>query len=118
MMTIMKWIERTFSFDYPVELFPAIVERLRGTPARLEELIKNVPYRLRTQLYGNSWSIQEHAGHLLDLEELHIGRLDDFESDAEVLRPADMSNKATNLANHNLKEAKDILADFRSRRME
>jgi len=27
---------------------------------------------------NGKWSIQEHAGHFADLEELHQGRLDDF----------------------------------------
>jgi hypothetical protein len=31
------WVNRKFEFVLPVDLFPNIVERLRGTPARLEE---------------------------------------------------------------------------------
>jgi hypothetical protein len=32
------WMERKFAFDFPVELYPNILIRLRGTPARLEQL--------------------------------------------------------------------------------
>ena len=29
-MARIKWIERSFSFNFPVELYPEIIERLRG----------------------------------------------------------------------------------------
>ncbi len=31
-----KWIERHFNFDFPVGMMPVIIERLRGTPSRIE----------------------------------------------------------------------------------
>jgi hypothetical protein len=36
-MAYWPWIERTFHFDYPTLKFWDLVERVRGTPARLEE---------------------------------------------------------------------------------
>ncbi|PYS76811.1 MAG: hypothetical protein DMF66_12645 [Acidobacteria bacterium] len=71
-----KWFEREFDFSLPVGVFPCVVERLRGTPARLEELVRSLPPRVLTARRGNSWSIQEHVGHLIDLDELHEGRLE------------------------------------------
>src|SRR5262249_49893416 len=37
-----RWFDRAFSFDLPVTQAPNVVERLRGTPARLEELCRGV----------------------------------------------------------------------------
>ena len=37
-----KWTERNFNFEYPVGLFPSVMERVRGTPARIEETIKKI----------------------------------------------------------------------------
>ena len=34
------WFERKFDFTFPVELHPNLCARLRGTPARLEELVR------------------------------------------------------------------------------
>src|SRR5437588_106511 len=34
-----KWFEREFDFSLPVGVFPCVVERLRGTPARIEDLL-------------------------------------------------------------------------------
>lgn len=115
-MTPFPWTERTFRFDFPVGLFPAILERVRGTPARLEELIAASPARIRTIKINAGWSILEHAGHLLDLEDLHVGRLDDFRFRVPVLRAADMSNKKTFDANHNATPAEELLASFRTSR--
>ena len=62
------------------------------------------------------WSVQEHIGHLLDLEPLFLGRSKDFEVGAEILRPADMTNKRTYEANYNLKQVEKILSVFRQER--
>jgi hypothetical protein len=108
------WIERKFNFDYPIGVLPAIMERVRGTPARLEEMVKLLPPETLTLKPGGEWSIQEHVGHLSDLEELHDGRLDDFDAGLDTLRAADMSNKKTHEANHNDAHIEDLLARFRA----
>jgi hypothetical protein len=60
--------------------------------------------------------MQEHLGHLLDLDELHLGRVDDFEAGAETLRAADLQNKKTHEADHNRREVKHLVQDFRRER--
>lgn len=112
-----KWTERTFDFSFHHGLFPNILERLRGTPARLEEMVSNVTQSLLTQREGSSWSIQEHIGHLIDLETLHEGRIDDFIAGKEKLRPADMTNQKTWEADHNNKSIRMLLNTLRSTRM-
>ena len=69
-----------------------------------------------TERDGERWSIQEHAGHLWDLEPLGDGRLDDFESGLEALRPADLENRKTHGADHNANDIAVILRGFRSAR--
>jgi uncharacterized damage-inducible protein DinB len=111
-----KWFERKFQFNLPVGLFPSVVERLRGTPARLEELVRALPTHVLTAKRGDGWSIQEHVGHLLDLDELHEGRLEDYAQRLETLRPADLSNRKTYEADHNAAHIEDLLAAFRAAR--
>jgi uncharacterized damage-inducible protein DinB len=113
---MMRWVDRRFDFSFPVGLYAVILERLRGTPTRLEEKLRGVDPVTRTRRAGDQWSIQEHAGHLLDLDELHLGRLDDYESGAKVLRAADMENRKTREANHNARPLEDLLRDFRRER--
>jgi uncharacterized damage-inducible protein DinB len=111
-----RWTDRTFRFDLPEALFPVVVERLRGTPARIEEKVRGLPSGLLTRRDGGEWSIQEHIGHLLDLDELHSGRLDDFLAGAEVLRAADITNRSTWEAGYNDRRLTDLLAAFRRER--
>jgi len=115
-MAVMRWTDRTFTFDLPEALFPVVVERLRGTPARIEDKVRALSPTLLTRRDGDAWSIQEHIGHLLDLDELHDGRLDDFLAGATVLRPADMKNRKTHEAGHNERPLADLLAAFRRER--
>jgi len=91
---------------------------VRGTPARLEDLIRHAPPEILTRRAGDKWSIQEHAGHLLDLEELGMNRLDDYEAGRETLHAADLENRKTHEAGHNNDSIEHLLATFRRERME
>lgn len=108
-----NWFERIFDFQFPAEYFPYVLERVRGTPARLEELVAEIDPAILTVRQGEEWSIQEHVGHLLDLEELHLGRLDDFAEKKQTLRAADVTNRKTYEANHNDARMEDLLEAFR-----
>lgn len=113
-----KWVEREFSFDMPLGLYACVVERVRGLPARIEDLFEGLPHETLTRRDGERWSMQEHAGHLLDLEELGTGRLDDFEAGRDGLRAADMTNRKTYEAEHNARPAAEILQALRREREE
>jgi hypothetical protein len=113
-----EWIKRQFSFELPLEMYGNVVERVRGTPARLEDLTRGLSHEILTRPDGDKWSIQEQAGHLLDLEGLGMDRLDDFEAGRDVLVAADMENRTTHEANHNANTIENILIQFRKERME
>jgi uncharacterized damage-inducible protein DinB len=117
MSEIAVWFERKFSFEFPADLFPNFRIRLRGTPARLEDLTRGLDVVQLTHRPDEKWSIQENAGHLLDLEDLWMSRVDDFLAGAEVLTAADLTNKRTNDARHNEKPLEDILREFRKTRL-
>ncbi len=110
------WTERTFNFDFPVGLHREFLERLRGTPVRVEELISSMPVDRLTVRPDEGWSIQQNVGHLLDLEELFAGRLDDYDASVDVLRAAEMTNRKTHQADHNDKPIESILTAFRQER--
>ena len=107
------WFDRVFELGLPVEAFPDILERVRGTPARLEERLAGVDAAARVARLGDRWSIQENVGHLLDLEPLWAGRLDDLLGGIDELRPADLENRKTREADHNAAESGALLAAFR-----
>ena len=109
----MKWTDRKFSFGFPVSCYPEIIERIRGTPVRIESLIGCIPQEILKLKKGNFWSIQEHIGHLVSIESLMTGRLDDYESGKIELRAADMTNKETEESSYNEKSIKLILEELR-----
>jgi uncharacterized damage-inducible protein DinB len=110
----MKWFERSFPSGTPAWMYPSLLERLRGTPIRLEERMKNIPHTHHTVKLKDKWSIQENLGHLLDLEPLWSNRIDDILLGHEKLRPTDLANSATNQANHNAQEVQTLLENFRA----
>jgi uncharacterized damage-inducible protein DinB len=97
-------------------MLPNIIVRLRGAPARLEEMVRGVPHDLLTRKPQEKWSAQEHAGHLLDLEPLWLARVDDFANSSEHMTPADLTNRTTHEAHHNTRPVEEILAAFRDAR--
>src|SRR3569833_3118417 len=116
MSIVPSWFERKFNFDFPAEQFPNLLIRLRGTPARLEELLRDVPHAVLIRKPGEKWSAQEHAGHLEDLEQLWLERTEDFLRGSEKLTRADLTNRRTHEANHNSREVDELLRAFREAR--
>ena len=110
------WFERKFEFDFPVGLFPVIIERLRGTLARLENLLKGIQEDKLTAKQADAWSIKEQVGHLYDLEDLWYGRVEDFLAQAPVLRAADITNAKTKSSGHNSKKINQLLHEFANAR--
>src|ERR1700741_1701469 len=113
-----KWFDRKFDFSSQQNIFPSIIERLRGTPARLEEKCRAIPAKYLELKPDNTWSIKENIGHLADLEPLWQGRLEDFLNNETELRPTDLANKKTDEADHNAKSLEQLLDHFRKVRMQ
>jgi uncharacterized damage-inducible protein DinB len=110
------WFERKFEFTFPTELYPNLCVRLRGTPARLEEMVRGCSRERLVKKSADTWSAQEHTGHLLDLESLWRTRVEDFCAAGAELTAADLGNRKTHEANHNARSVAEILAEFRKER--
>jgi len=112
-MKKVKWFERSFDFSKDQNIFPSIIERLRGTPARLEEKFKSIPADILETKADNTWSIKENVGHLIDLEPLWQGRLEDIKNGEIEMRPTDLANRKTDEADHNAQSIEKLLSNFR-----
>jgi uncharacterized damage-inducible protein DinB len=110
------WFERKFEFSFPVELYPNLLARLRGTPARVEEVLRGRSQEILTRKPQEKWSAQEHAGHLLDLEPLWLARVGDYLAGNAKLTAADLKNRKTDEANHSARPLEHILTEFRAAR--
>jgi len=107
-----RWTSRQFSFAFPVERIGVIRSRLYGTGARIAAAARGVPPAVLVAGHDGGWSIQEHVGHLHDLEALHLRRLDELARGAGRLSAADMENRATWDARHNERPFAEVFAAF------
>lgn len=111
-----EWFNRKFPLMEDNGVLPAIIERLAGTPARLEELTGNLNEQQLAFKPVGKWSIKEEAGHLCDLEPLWLSRIDDLAHKKDELTVADLTNRKTHEANHNDTPLKTLLERFRNER--
>jgi len=113
-----EWFNRKFPVIDDNGILPSIIERLSGTPGRLEEMVSQLDPALLTLKPGGKWSVKEEIGHLDDLEPLWLGRLEDLVNRLPELRVTDLTNQKTHNANHNATELKMLLSSFRDKRQQ
>jgi uncharacterized damage-inducible protein DinB len=111
-----NWLEKQFDFDFPASKYIDYLQFLRETPAKIEVLVKDLPQEVLVRRDEEAWSIQENVGHFLTAESLFLGRLDDYENDVSVLRPARFEDNPTDKADFNEKNIQWILEQFREQR--
>jgi uncharacterized damage-inducible protein DinB len=111
-MKQVKWFDRTFDFSFNKNSFSTIMQRLEYTPILLKNEIETCSKKQLSFKMHNKWSIKENIGHLSDLETIWLGRLDDILAGKKYLRTADLENKKTNLANHNIKSIAELIKEF------
>jgi len=111
-----NWLQKQFDFDFPASKYVEFLQFLRETPAKIQELVIHLSKEVLIRRDEDSWSIQENIGHFLTAESLFLGRLDDYEKDTPVLRPARFEDNPTDKANFNEKDLQWILDEFRAQR--
>lgn len=111
-----EWFNRKFPAIEDNGILPSIIERLSGTPARVDEIISGLDPALLILKRDEKWTIQEQIGHLYDLEPLWFGRLEDLINRLPELTVADLTNQKTHTANHNAAEIKTLQQGFRELR--
>lgn len=111
MIRQIQWIERSFNFNFPLQLFPVIFSRLEGSIFRLIHILQAADDE-KCSKKDNGWSVKEQLGHLYDLEELWWKRLNDFQAQKSILTAADMNNSKTNESDHNKKSIAELLELF------
>jgi uncharacterized damage-inducible protein DinB len=116
-MQQINWFDRKFNFDFEQNIFPSILERLSGTPLRLEAKLQGISAAVLENKIDGTWSIKENIGHLIDLEALWQGRFEDIRNGETELRPTDLQNSQTDRANYNQTEISVLLDTFRHSRL-
>jgi len=110
-----EWFNRRFPAIVDNGLLPGIIERIEGTPARLQFKLNG----LQEDLVGNDdhpWSAKMEVGHLADLEPLWYERMKQIQSGAPELMIADLTNRKTFEAGHNRFGFAQLIEAFRKER--
>jgi hypothetical protein len=115
-MQRLPWLDRKFQFDIPPGWVYNIVARLEGTESRLRHVTQAISDGTTQYKPDDKWSIKEHIGHLGDLEDLHIQRLSDFTARRVQLSIWDVTNAATEKANHNSSSLEELIDTFSVKR--
>ena len=83
-----EWFERTFQFGFTPAMLPFFLERLEGTIARLEQKLKGRHDDLLSYQPQGKWCVKQHVGHLAEVDEIALRRIDEMVNGVSPLSPA------------------------------
>lgn len=110
------WTERKLVYDRPPSELPVLLERVQGTSARLSELLARQPLETVHLSVQGKWSVIEHVGHLITLQDRFEGRVEDFEYQRPSLCDINLSDQEPIIRGHRLRSVGDVLEEFRLKR--
>lgn len=87
-MKQIEWFKRSFNFGVPVGMLPFFLERLDGTITRIENKVRGIDEATLSQKLDGKWSIKQNIGHLAEVDEIALKRMDEMKSGVPVMSPA------------------------------
>ena len=117
-ITRQKWVDHKFNLGIDPGWSHNVITRISDIDVRCEHHCAGLSDEELSTRLNDKWSIKEHIGHLIDLEELHINRIIQFKNLKNNLDAADMSNKKTEASNHNDRSLKDLISELVTEREE
>ena len=87
-MKKLEWFERTFFFGVPTRMLPFYLERLEGTIARLEHKTRGISNEVLSNKLDGKWSVKQNIGHLAEVDEVAMKRIDEMVNGVSPLSPA------------------------------
>lgn len=111
-MQPLPWFERKFQFGLPLGMLPFYLERLEGTIYRLENKVKGVSEERLSEKVNGKWSVKQNIGHLAEVDEIALKRIDEMIQSVSPLSPAVFEPKQ----DYSAMPVSDVLNYFRSNR--
>jgi uncharacterized damage-inducible protein DinB len=113
MIKKLQWFERKFSFGMPAGMLPFYLERLEGTITRLEEKVKGIGEDILSNKLDGKWSVKQNIGHLAEVDEIALKRIDEITSGISPMSPAVFEPRG----DYNAKPIHEVLNYFRTNRL-
>lgn len=111
-MQTIPWFERAFRFGQPPAMLPFFLERLSFTGLRIEHKVKGAPEKVLTLQPNNKWSIKQHIGHLAEVDQIALKRIEEMLSGIPQLSPAVFEPKQ----DYNRMPVSEVIAYFNENR--
>jgi len=87
-MKKIAWFERQFTFGLPAGMLPFYLERLNGTAIRIAEKIRGISEDILSERVDGKWSVKQNIGHLAEVDEIALQRIDQMLQSIPVMLPA------------------------------
>lgn len=111
-MKTIKWFDRKFDFNFGMEQFSDLLERLEKSASKFIEITSEISNEDLNFKPDGTWSIKEHIGHLYILEPLWQKRFLEIKENKKEMSPADLNNSATDNALFNQYNIEKIIDNF------
>ena len=111
-----KWFDRKFDFNFGMELYGILLERLRSAPDSFMQITRMLPEEAHVFRHESKWTVRENIGHLQLLEPLWRIRFEEIKNGIPEMSPADVSNSATGRMNFNTFSLQELMNGFTHQR--
>jgi hypothetical protein len=107
------WLERRFNFGQPPNMLVFFLERMQGAVARMNAKVEDVSDAILSDQRDGKWSVKQNIGHLAEVEEISLKRVD------EILRGVPIMSSAIFPVKHdyNAMPVGDVIALFERSRL-
>lgn len=108
-----QWFERQFTFGVPIGMLPFYLERLEGTITRLEGKVQGIGEDILSNKLDGKWSVKQNIGHLAEVDEIALKRIDEMISGISPMSPAVFEPRG----DYNAQPVHEVLSYFRINRL-
>ena len=113
---IQPFARRGLNFDFPTDIYPNLISRLRGAPLRAAFSGEGITQLECSRKIDSRWSALENLGHLLDLEELWQLRVSEFLAGQTEITARNMKLQGAPEARYNERDWPGLVSEFASAR--
>ena len=108
-----EWFERSFTFGLPKGMLPFYLERLEGTIVRIEKKVTGIGEDILSNKLDGKWSIKQNIGHLAEVDEIALKRIDEMRQGISPMSPAVFEPRL----DYNAQPVKEVVHYFKTNRL-
>ncbi|MEQ8423319.1 MAG: DinB family protein [Cyclobacteriaceae bacterium] len=107
-----QWFERKFQFGLKPGMLPFFIERLSFTSMRMEQKVRGVADLILSTQMDGKWSVKQNIGHLAEVDEIAMKRIQEMLNGIQQLSPAVFEPKQ----NYNDQPVEEVINYFKKNR--